>query len=79
MEQLLINIQLDTMQNFKDFILSTLSDERGSISHKRIIATIGAFILFGTFLFTKSSELANLVFYLVCACMGFATIDKFTK
>jgi hypothetical protein len=63
----------------QEFIKNMLADERGSISHKRIIATIGAFILFGTFIFTRSSELANLVFYLVCACMGFATIDKFTK
>lgn len=63
----------------QEFIKNMLADERGSISHKRIIATIGAFILFGTFLFTKNSELANLIFYLVCACMGFATIDKFTK
>jgi hypothetical protein len=56
-----------------------LADERGSISHKRIIATIGAFILFGTYLWTKDVKLGELVFYLVCACMGFATIDKFTK
>jgi len=62
-----------------EFIKNMLADERGSISHKRIIATIGAFILFGTFIFTRSTELANLVFYLVCACMGFATIDKFSK
>ena len=66
------------MQSFKDFILSTLSDERGSISHKRIIATIGALVLFGTYLFSRDSHLADLVFYLVCTCMGFATIDKFT-
>ena len=76
MEQQLINIQSVIMV---EFIKNMLADERGSISHKRIIATIGAFILFGTFIFTRSSELANLVFYLVCACMGFATIDKFTK
>jgi len=56
-----------------------LADERGSISHKRIIATIGAFILFGTFIWTKDVKLGELVFYIVCACMGFATIDKFTK
>ena len=76
MELQLINIQSDIMV---EFIKNMLADERGSISHKRIIATIGAFILFGTFVFTRSTELANLVFYLVCACMGFATIDKFTK
>jgi hypothetical protein len=63
----------------RNFIKNMLADERGSISHKRIIATIGAFILFGTFLWTKDVKLGELVFYIVCACMGFATIDKFTK
>jgi hypothetical protein len=63
----------------REFIKNMLADERGSISHKRIIATIGAFILFGTFLWTKDVKLGELVFYIVCACMGFATIDKFTK
>jgi hypothetical protein len=63
----------------RNFIKNMLADERGSISHKRIIATIGAFILFGTYLWTKDIKLGELVFYLVCACMGFATIDKFTK
>jgi hypothetical protein len=63
----------------RNFIKNMLADERGSISHKRIIATIGAFILFGTYLWTKDVKLGELVFYLVCACMGFATIDKFTK
>ena len=63
----------------RDFIKNMLADERGSISHKRIIATIGAFILFGTYLWSKDVKLGELVFYLVCACMGFATIDKFTK
>lgn len=65
--------------SIKEFILNTLGDERGSISHKRIIATIGALILFGTYVWTKDYKLGELVFYLVCACMGFATIDKFTK
>jgi hypothetical protein len=63
----------------REFIKNMLADERGSISHKRIIATIGAFILFGTFIWTKDVKLGELVFYIVCACMGFATIDKFTK
>ena len=63
----------------RNFIKNMLADERGSISHKRIIATIGAFILFGTFIWTKDVKLGELVFYIVCACMGFATIDKFTK
>ena len=63
----------------REFIKNMLADERGSISHKRIIATIGAFILFCTFIWTKDVKLGELVFYIVCACMGFATIDKFTK
>lgn len=62
-----------------EFFKNMMADERGSISHKRIIATIGAFILFGTYLWSKDIKLGELVFYLVCACMGFATIDKFTK
>jgi hypothetical protein len=62
-----------------EFFKNMMADERGSISHKRIIATIGAFILFGTYLWSKDVKLGELVFYLVCACMGFATIDKFTK
>jgi len=67
------------MFSFKDFVLSTFSDERGSISHKRILATIGAIILFGVYCFTKDSHLADLIFYLVCAWCGLATVDKFTK
>lgn len=67
------------MFSFKDFILSTFSDERGSISHKRILATIGAIILFVVYIIGRDSHLADLIFYFVCACMGLATIDKFTK
>ena len=66
------------MPSFKEFIVSTFSDERGSISHKRILATLGALILFGVYLFSKDSHLADLIFYFVCACMSLATIDKFS-
>ena len=62
----------------KDFIISTFSDEKGSISHKRILATIGALILFSVYIFSKDSHLADLIFYFVCACMSLATIDKFS-
>jgi hypothetical protein len=62
-----------------EFIKNMLADERGSISHKRTLAFIGSFILFGVYCFTKDSHLADLIFYLVCAWCGLATIDKFTK
>lgn len=62
-----------------DFIKNMLADERGSISHKRLLATIGSFVLFGAFLASKDAHLADLVFYLICAWCGLATIDKFSK
>jgi hypothetical protein len=67
------------MFSLKDFILSAFSDERGSISHKRILATIGAIILFVVYIVGRDSHLGDLIFYFVCACMGLATVDKFTK
>jgi hypothetical protein len=67
------------MFSFKDFILSTFSDDKGSISHKRVLATIGAIILFVVYIIGRDSHLADLIFYFVCACMGLATVDKFTK
>lgn len=65
----------------KQFIFNMLAGENGSISHKRVIATIGALCLFGTFVFKANinEHLADLVFWLVCACMGFASIDKWTN
>ena len=63
----------------KQILKDMLSDEKGGVSHKRFISTIGAFILFGTFLWGKNEHIGELVFYLVCASMGLATIDKFTK
>jgi len=67
------------MFSFKDFILSTFSDDKGSISHKRVLATIGAIILFVVYIIGRDAHLADLIFYFVCACMGLATVDKFTK
>ena len=55
-----------------EFIKNMLADERGSISHKRTLAFIGSFILFGVYCFSKDSHLADLIFYLVCAWCGLA-------
>ena len=64
----------------KEFFKSMLSDERGSISHKRIVATIGAACLFvGLFLGTTVNEhVADLVAGIVAVGMGFTTWDKFS-
>jgi len=64
-----------------DFIKNMLAGENGAISHKRVIATIGALCLFSAFMFKVSidSHLADLIFYLVCACMGLASVDKYTN
>lgn len=62
-----------------EFIKNTFADERGSISHKRILATIASFVLFGSFLAKQDAHLADLIFWLICLWGGLATIDKFTK
>jgi len=62
----------------KDFINNMLAGENGAISHKRVIASIGALCLFGCFIFKANinTHLADLIFWLVSACMGFASLDK---
>ena len=57
-----------------------ISDERGSTSHKRVIATIGALCLFtGFFLpITVNEHLADLICGIVGVGMGFTTWDKFS-
>jgi len=62
-----------------EFIKNMLADERGSISHKRSLSIIGSFILFGVYCFTKEQHLADLIFYLICAWCGLATVDKFSN
>jgi hypothetical protein len=64
---------------FKQFIISMFSDEMGSMSHKRVLATIGALCLFTAFIITKSDHLGDLVFYMTMAFAGLTTIDKFTN
>ena len=61
-----------------EFFKNLLADERGSISHKRIIASIGALCLFTSFMFKVNidSHLADLIFWLVVSCMGLTSIDK---
>lgn len=64
-----------------DFIKNMLADERGSISHKRVIVTIGAFCLFAGLFMNKqvNEHIAELVAAIVAAGMGFTTWDKFSN
>ncbi len=48
----------------KKFIISMFSDEVGAMSHKRILAFIGAICLYTTFVITKSDHLGDLDFYM---------------
>ena len=69
--------------DIKGFILSTLSDEVGKISHKRIIGIIASFVLFIAFFTSKDANvkihLSNLIFGLAGLCFGFATWDKLSN
>ena len=66
-----------------EFVKNMLADERGSISHKRILATIGSFVLFATFIFSKNIELkkylGNFIFWLIMLWGGLASIDKMSN
>lgn len=66
--------------NIKDMLKDMLTDERGSISHKRVIVTLGAICLFvGLFLNKHINEhVAELIAGIVAVGMGFTTWDKFS-
>lgn len=63
------------------YLISMMSDDKGTISHKRIIASISSICLLVAWLggLKVSDHLSDLVFYLICGCMGLATADKFVK
>jgi len=71
----------------KSFIKSLLQDERGRQSSKRIIALFGALFLCITLLlslFVKtvnppSPEIVSAIEFIVIACIGSTSIDKFSK
>ena len=66
------------------WIANLLSDERGSISSKRIIALLSAFFLCVTLLLNAfkgvalSDNIVNAVMAVCISAMGSTTIDKFT-
>ena len=67
--------------SIKDFFTNMLAGENGAISHKRVIASLGALCLFTAFMFKVNidSHLADLIFWLIVSCMGLASLDKTTK
>lgn len=66
------------------WIANLLSDERGSISSKRIIALLSAFFLCVTLWLNAfngvalSDNIVNAVMAVCISAMGSTTIDKFT-
>jgi hypothetical protein len=73
------------MSNFRTILVNLLSDERNSISHKRVIAILGSLCLFISLLLNiilkmhPSDKLVDAVLYLTLFAMGYTTIDKFSK
>jgi len=71
----------------KDWIKNLLSDERGSISTKRVIALLSALFLCITLMansfshleIAPSDKLVDAVMVIYIAAMGTTTIDKFSK
>jgi hypothetical protein len=67
------------------WIANLLSDERGSISTKRVIALLSAFFLCVTLLLNAikgvalSDNIVNAVMAICVAAMGSTTIDKFSN
>jgi hypothetical protein len=67
--------------------LDFFKGDKGEASSKRFVGIIGAFVLFGTMAHNSlspadivpSSELVSAVEFIVIACLGFTSIDKFSN
>ena len=67
--------------------LDFFKGDKGEASSKRFVGIIGAFILFGTMAHNSlspadivpSAELVTAVEFIVIACLGFTSIDKFSN
>lgn len=68
-------------------ILEIFTGDKGEMSSKRFVGIIGAFVLFGTMAHNSmsttdiapSAELVTAVEFIVIACLGFTSIDKFSN
>jgi hypothetical protein len=71
----------------KDFFKSAFSDERGSISHKRIIAILCFLVLSFALIYRlfcdncqeSDSTLVDGLIIICCVAMGATSLDKFSK
>jgi len=67
--------------------LDFFKGDKGQASSKRFVGIIGAFVLFGTMAHNSlspadivpSAELVSAVEFIVIACLGFTSIDKFSN
>lgn len=68
-------------------ILDIFKGDKGEFSSKRFVGIIGAFILFGAFVYNviepseaqPSADVINAVTTVVVFCLGFTSIDKFAN
>ena len=66
-------------------LLEVFTGDKGEISSKRVIGVIGALILFTSLIVSTrielhpSKELVEAVEWVVILCLGFTSIDKFSK
>jgi hypothetical protein len=67
--------------------LDFFKGDKGQASSKRFVGIIGAFVLFGTMAHNSlspadivpSADLVTAVEFIVIACLGFTSIDKFSN
>jgi hypothetical protein len=67
--------------------LDFFKGDKGEASSKRFVGIIGAFVLFGTMAHNSlspadivpSPDLVHAVEFIVIACLGFTSIDKFSN
>jgi hypothetical protein len=65
--------------------LEIFTGDKGEISSKRVVGVIGALILFTSLVISTrielhpSKELVEAVEWVVILCLGFTSIDKFSK
>jgi len=73
-------------ENKKEMLRNMMSDERGQLSSKRILAYICTLtlcvVMILNSIFTKtitpSAELVNAVMMIACTCIGSTAVDKFS-
>jgi hypothetical protein len=68
-------------------MMEMFKGDKGEISSKRVVGIVGALILFGTMAHNSlspediapSKDLVSAVEFVVIACLGFTSIDKFAR